>query len=616
MQATGRIAAALSGLIALIAAAAAATATTAAAASSVASTTPLSNPTERSAQDLGGAWHYIIDKQRLGIRDPNDRFAFGRDEPDHNHPLTEYSWDDSPTVTLPSDWNSQIRELAWYEDMVWFRRTLDATPTPGRRYFLYFEAVNYHAHVYFNGAKLGEHEGGFTPFAFEVTKAIKSGRNSLVVAADARNDAQTVPNAITDWQNYGGITRPVWLIDVPDTYIHHSNVHLLADGSIEAIVQVEGPQSSEANVELNIRELGVAARGRADAQGRVTLRAKPRKLVRWSPKTPRLYNVEVKAAGDRLTERIGFRTVESRGGRILLNGQPITLYGISIHEEALGENATRTLTLSSATALLLQAKGLGANFVRLAHYPHSEKMTRLADELGLLVWSEIPVYWDMGFTNPDVLACARAMLAENISRDANRASVVIWSVANETQINEPRNAFLRTLIADARALDGTRLVAAALDKRGEQVSADGQRIDITIDDPIGADLDVIGFNLYIGWYGDHTPDDIDKVQWKVAYPKPLILSEFGADALYGQHGDRSQRWTEEYQAYLYEGYLRMTGRIPGFAGTSPWILKDFRSPRRFHGKYQDYFNRKGLIDPTGRHKMAYDVLRKFYEAHP
>ena len=575
----------------------------------------LANPTARSAQDLGGPWHYIIDKQRLGIRDPNDRFAFGRDVPDHNHPLTEYSWDDSPTVALPSDWNSQIRELAWYEDMVWFRRTLEAAPKPGRRYFLYFEAVNYHAHVYFNGQELGQHEGGFTPFAFEVTKALKAGRNSLVVGADARNDAQTVPNAVYDWQNYGGITRPVSLIDVPETYVHHSTVRLLADGSIEAAVQLDGPQSGGANVELNIRELGVTTRAQTDSQGRVTLHARPRKLVRWSPKTPRLYDVEVKAAGDRLTDRVGFRTVESRSGRILLNGAPITLYGISIHEEALGENPTRTLTWDSARALLMQAKGLGANFVRLAHYPHSEKMTRLADELGLLVWSEIPVYWDMGFTNPQVLDRARRMLAENISRDANRASVIIWSVANETQNSEPRNAFLRTLISDARTLDGTRLVAAALDRRSEQPSADGKRIDLTIDDPIGADLDVIGFNLYIGWYGDHTPDDIDKVHWAVAFPKPLILSEFGADALYGQHGDRSQRWTEEYQAYLYEGYLRMTERIPGFAGTSPWILKDFRSPRRFHGKYQDYFNRKGLIDPSAHHKMAYDVLRKYYEAH-
>ena len=577
---------------------------------------PLANPAARGAQDLSGSWRYIIDPQRLGIGDPNDRNAFGRDEPDHNHPLIEYSWDDSPAFTVPSDWNSQIRELTWYDGLVWFRRTLDAAPRPGRRYFLYFEAVNYHAYVYFNGARLGEHEGGFTPFAFEVTNTIKAGRNGVVVGADAQNDANTVPNAITDWKNYGGITRPVWLVEVPETYIHHANVRLAADGSIETNVQLDGPKSGATTVELEIPELGVKARARTDAQGKATLRARSRKLVRWSPKTPRLYDIAVRAEGDQLTDRVGFRTVESRDGRILLNGAPITLYGISIHEEALGENPTRALTWDSARAVLMQAKGLGANFVRLAHYPHAEKMTRLADELGLLVWSEIPVYWNMGFENPDVLSRARRMLAENISRDANRASVVIWSVANETPISEPRNAFLRTLISDTRSLDGSRLVAAAMDRRGEQPSADGKRIVLTIDDPIGVDLDVIGFNLYIGWYGDHTPDDIDRVDWNVAYQKPMILSEFGADALYGNHGERTQRWTEEYQANLYEGYLRMTARIPNFAGTSPWILKDFRSPRRFHGRYQDYFNRKGVIDPSGRHKMAYDVLRRFYEAHP
>jgi len=201
-----------------------------------------------------------------------------------------------------------------------------------------------------------------------------------------------------------------------------------------------------------------------------------------------------------------------------------------------------------------------------------------------------------------------------MTRDANRASVVIWSVSNETQIGEPRNAFLRALIADARANDGTRLVAAAIDARRERATADGSGVLVAVDDPIGADLDVIGFNLYVGWYGTRTPDELDKVQWTSAYEKPLILSEFGADALYGNHGDRSVRWTEEYQAFLYEGYIRMTARIPSFAGTSPWILKDFRSPRRFHGRYQDYWNRKGIIDPSGRRKLAFEVLRRHYEA--
>jgi beta-glucuronidase len=142
---------------------------------------PLSHPTGRHAEDLGGSWRYIIDKQRVGVREPIDRFNFSRDEPDHNHPLIEYAWDTSPAFQVPSDWNSQVRELAWYEDMVWFRRTIDAEPVTGRRYFLYFEAVNYRAIVWLNGERLGEHAGGFTPFAFEVTSKLKQGTNSLVV---------------------------------------------------------------------------------------------------------------------------------------------------------------------------------------------------------------------------------------------------------------------------------------------------------------------------------------------------------------------------------------------------------------------------------------------------
>jgi len=485
---------------------------------------PLSHPTGRNLVDLGGAWHYIIDKQRVGIKEPIDRFNFSRDEADRNHPLIEYAWDTSPTMQVPGDWNSQVRELAWYEDMLWLRRTLDAEPKPGRRYFLYFEAVNYRAIVHLNGVELGQHEGGFTPFAFEVTSGLKHGKNSLVVSADARHDASSVPNEVYDWQNYGGITRPVYLVDVPQTYVHDSRIRLLGDGSVEANIQLEGPQAAGANVELNVRELKLTARGSTDAQGRVTLRGRARSLVRWSPQTPRLYDVELRAGDDRLVERIGFRTVEARGSRILLNGRPVILNGISLHEEALGENPTRTLSWDSARALLMQAKALGANFVRLAHYPHSEKMTRLADELGLMVWSEIPVYWDMDFAQPAVLEHSKHMLSEMIARDANRASVVIWSVSNETQVGDLRNAFQRSLIAHARASDSTRLIAAAIDARRERTTPDGSASLVAVDDPIGADLDVIGFNLYVGWYGMRTPDEIDKVQWASSFEKPRASS--------------------------------------------------------------------------------------------
>jgi beta-glucuronidase len=191
-----------------------------------------------------------------------------------------------------------------------------------------------------------------------------------------------------------------------------------------------------------------------------------------------------------------------------------------------------------------------------------------------------------------------------IRRDRNKASVVLWSVANETPVTPARVQFLKTLVAKTREQDPTRLVAAAL-----LVRTDGMTK--IIDDPLGEALDVIGFNEYIGWY-EHKPEDADNTVWKIAYDKPLIVSEFGGDAKYGLHGDAETRWTEEYQANLYRHQLRMLSGIRQLRGMSPWILMDFRSPRRPLPGIQDYFSRKGLISDQGERKEAFYLLHKAY----
>src|SRR5262249_31077187 len=150
-----------------------------------------------------------------------------------------------------------------------------------------------------------------------------------------------------------------------------------------------------------------------------------------------------------------------------------------------------------------------------------------------------PVYWIIDWKNPATLANAKAQLTENITRDRNRASIVIWSVGNETPILPERNVFMRELIATARKLDSARLISAAL-----QVNTN-QGTTRVIDDPLGADLDVLGLNEYIGWYGG-TMKDIDEAVWQTAYNKPLIVSEFGADAKYGLHADSETRFSEEF----------------------------------------------------------------------
>jgi beta-glucuronidase len=232
----------------------------------------------------------------------------------------------------------------------------------------------------------------------------------------------------------------------------------------------------------------------------------------------------------------------------------------------------------------------------------------MADQMGVLVWAEVPVYWTIQWENPQTLHNAENQLKEMIARDHNRAALILYSVANETPISDARNSFLRQLVQDAHSADPTRLVSAAL--QAHEV-VEGKHITIHISDPIASDLDVLGNNEYIGWYVRRS-EDADAIDWISEYGKPLIMSEFGGDALFGYHGGTAARWTEEYQENLFEHQIAMLKRIPFLRGMTPWILKDFRSPRRTLPRLQDFFNRKGLVSDHGEKKKAFFVLQKFY----
>ena len=235
-------------------------------------------------------------------------------------------------------------------------------------------------------------------------------------------------------------------------------------------------------------------------------------------------------------------------------------------------------------------------------------MVRLADELGLLVWEENPVYWTIQWENADTYQNAQNQLAEVIARDKNRASVVIWSMANETPAHDARNRFLTRLAAFARQQDPSRLISAAL----EQHNKNNNPLVRTIDDPFAQTVDILSFNEYIGWY-DGLPDKCPTIRWAIQQQKPVIVSEFGAGAKYGLHGSKTERWTEEFQEDLYVQTLNMLKGVKQLQGLSPWILMDFRSPRRVLPGIQDGWNRKGLISDKGERKKAFFVLQKYYQ---
>ena len=559
--------------------------------------------------DLDGDWRTIVDPYGSGATDyraqPRQDGYWNDAHPSGPGDLVEYDFDASPVLKVPGDWNTQRPELLYYEGPLWYRRRFDLTPEAGRRYLLHFEAANYAARVFVNAREAGSHEGGFTPFSFDVTALLRRGSNSVVVLVDNTRRREAVPTSMTDWWNYGGLTRPVRLLDLPDTFIRDYQVQL-EHGSrrvLSGFVQLDGARPVQ-DVTIRVPEAGVERRVRTGPDGRAQFRFEA-DLELWSPEKPRLYEVEVASETDRVAEPIGFRTIEVRGTEILLNGSPVYLRGICAHEEA-PLRGGRAWSPEDARTQLGWVKELHGNFVRLAHYPHNESIVREADRLGVLVWAEIPVYWTIDWSDPRPLASARRQLAEMIGRDRNRAAVILWSVANETPVGDARNAFLRTLIDDARTLDPTRLLTAALQARREEPDT------LVLDDPIAERLDVMGNNEYIGWY-DGPPEKCDRTQFRSPWNKPLVMSEFGGDALYGHRGPAQQRWTEDYQEVLYQHQIAMLKRIPFLRGTAPWILMDFRSPRRPLPVIQEGWNRKGLVSERGLRKRAFYVLQRFYE---
>jgi beta-glucuronidase len=578
---------------------------------------PLSiqNTMNRQLTSLNGQWNYIIDPYETGYYnfhsepyDVKSNFQMGAYYNNYHSPnkqdLVEYDFDKSPVMNIPNDWNSQAKALLYYEGTVWFKKSFNYNVKENKRLFLYFGAVNYKADVYLNGIKLGTHIGGFTSFSFEVTSIIKKENNFLVVKADNKRQKDAVPTTNTDWWNYGGITRDVDLVEVDKAFIEDYSIQLEKQNNnmIKGIVKINHADPGDV-VTIKIPELNITLNEKTDSNSIAHFSIASKTISYWTPGNPKLYEVVLSYNNQILKDNIGFRTIATDEGKIILNGKPLFLKGICMHEE----NATggRANTMADAIRLLTWAKELGCNYVRLAHYPHNENIIRLADELGLLVWEEIPVYWTIDFKNATTYENAATQLTEMIERDKNRACVIIWSMANETPISAERTLFISNLIKAAREKDPTRLISAALlteNKNGVN----------RVDDSLGEYLDVIAFNQYLGWYGGNL-EDAEKITWASKYNKPLVVSEFGGDAKQGLHGDKTERWNEEFQEYLYLQNLKMIDHIPNLAGLSPWILVDFRSPRRMLPGIQDGYNRKGLISNEGKKKKAFWVMKAYYK---
>lgn len=551
----------------------------------------------RKKESLNGLWHYAVDQYDTCIRQHwfAERYT---DQNGFTMPV-DYSFDEWPTMQLPCCWNTQSEKFELYDGSMVFTRKFRYEGQNKEKVLLKIGAANYICRVFLNQEYLGMHRGGSTPAYFDVTGLLQA-ENRIIIQADSTRRPEQVPTENTDWFNYGGVYRDIELIRLPETYIKRFQIALVSDGAFNKIkvrVRLSEPVNTEA--QLRIDELGLCAEiPVTEGAGEAVLEAHP---VLWCPENPRLYAVSLSCAGDEVSDEVGFREIRIQGHDILLNGKSIFLRGISAHEESVPNG--KALTDEERLENIRLAKELGCNFMRAAHYPHDERMARLADREGILLWEEIPVYWAIRFTREKTYADARNQLLELIERDWNRASVIIWSVGNENADSDERLAFMKNLADTAHAADENRLVSAAcLVSFRENAIADR----------LAEHLDVIGLNEYFGWY---TPDFRLLPQlFENSHPtKPVIVTELGADALPGHHGTITDKGTEECQVYVYEKQVETLRGIDYVRGMTPWILYDFRCPRRT-SVIQGYYNRKGLLNPEKTYKKpAFYVLQRYYQ---
>lgn len=566
----------------------------------------ITNVYGRDIRSLNGKWNVIIDlyDQGRGMK------VYRNQGPKGATDFYEYSFKGGLRLNVPGDWNSQMPELKYYEGTVWYARHFDAKRLVDKRQFLYFGAVSYRCRVYLNGMEIGSHEGGFTPFQIEVTNLLNEGDNFIVIEVNNRRTKDAIPAMSFDWWNYGGVTRDVLLVTTPQTYLEDYFIQLDKESPDQVIAKVYlSDKKPGEKITIAIPELKTSIDMHTDAEGKAEGKFNVKKLQRWSPENPKLYEVIISSAGDCVKEQIGFRNITVKGTDIYLNGKPTFMCSISFHEE-IPQRMGRAFSEADAAMLLDEAKALGVNMIRLAHYPQNEYTVRLAEKMGFILWQEIPIWQGIDFTDNSTRKKAQRMLTEMIKRDQNRCAVGYWGIANETQPSKERNEFLTSLLETGKKLDTTRLYVAAFDL----VRFNREKKCFVMEDSFTSQLDVVAVNKYMGWYHPW-PIEPENAVWEVIPDKPLIISEFGGEALYGQSGDENvaSSWSEEYQARLYRDNIRMFDNIPNLRGVSPWILFDFRSPFRFHPTNQDGWNRKGLISDQGMRKKAWYLMKDYYK---
>ncbi|HSV98288.1 MAG TPA: glycoside hydrolase family 2 TIM barrel-domain containing protein [Spirochaetota bacterium] len=598
--------------------------------------------------DLNGVWQMRFDPKDLGES--------------AGWPILTLPDDGWNPVKIPSTFNNAAGGHTSYEGPVWFHRRFrtGTVKTAGLIARLRFDGVLLRSTVWLNGTKLGIREGGYTPFFFDVSGILNyKGDNHLVVKTDNRLTWTSLPPKIwkhhhAGWHTYGGIYRGVRIELLPDQYIFKAAAESQISGKfanlrLDVLVHTAGERHA-LSLTCSVygpdgRRIGIRKKGPVEPKDAISAHRFAFRVDRpslWSPEHPCLYTVRLslrrKGARQDLAFKTGIRRISVAGTSIELNGSPVFLKGICKHEDDPLLGATQNAAVIARDLAIV--KKLNANYIRMAHYPHCVEELIAARDAGLLLGEEIANYQTgTGFAawheekqgilrfpvrmfgmrqmmNRTLLLNAQREIAEMIERDRNNPAIIIWSVGNETYTlfknGEKVYAWLRDVV---RALDTTRPVTMAELTYNISFFDTNRRA--------AASMDVISVNMYCGWYYGGTADigpHLDRLHR--SFPgKPVIISEFGADAAPGRKEEdgiwKAERvgfgktYSEEYQAMVIREYWNAARSRPFVAGISPWVFSDFYCTW-FPNNPVPFYNLKGITSARRVPKAAFHLLRKLY----
>ena len=556
----------------------------------------------RTVHELNGAWRFAIDSEDCGERE-----GWMRGLPKGD------------TVSVPMLWNNEIG-LLQYQGVAWYEKRFY---TEGGTLRFVFESVMTAADVWLDGKHLGSHYGGFTAFDF-LASEVKEGEHLLTVRVDSRFDEHSIPQKRVDWYNFGGIARDVSVETLKGICILSNHLHYTLSEDLTAAIVSAAPELFNADAVQRSTTLTVSVGDRVIFEEAITLAAGERRTLQtpeavlenislWSCEEPTLYPLVAKTDTDDLCDRVGFRKIEVREGRILLNGKRVELRGVNRHEEYPGFGFAFPKNLMKRDLDIVF--DLGCNTLRGSHYPNSKAFVDLLDERGMLFWSEIPI-WGVGFSeealgDPIVVERGLAMHREMVRDYFNHPCIILWGMHNEiTSKTENAYAMTKRYHDFLRANGGNRLITHASNHPMNDICFEFS--------------DVLSLNMYYGWY------DFEKIglakDWEgflenfrarraelgMAH-KPVIMSEFGCAALYGYHDAFNHiRWSEESQADLLSHCLTLFHDDPMVEGYYVWQFCNTRTSLEQGIDRVRTFNNKGILDEYRNPKLAYHTVKNLY----